>query len=352
VIKSHVARPEPVASPRFRWQTVVIVLLTAGLVWLFLASIDLAITWAAIKKADWIFVAAAVVVTLQMYALRARRWQVLLEPLGRTSFRSVFRMTVIGFAVTARVGDVLRPYLLARREGLNSAATFATVIVERLLDLTAVMVLFAVAIGFGGVDVGREIQMAGAAAAAIALAGLTLLFVLAGHPERLNRLTTVVVRRLPDRLARVVEHFLRTFAEGLKIMRSPSHLARAALWSVPIWLSIALAIALTVWAFGVTMSFVGSFLVVGYLTVAVAVPTPGGAGSFHILCQLALTQLFNAPENAAGGAAIVLHAVSLVPVTILGLFYLWQEGLSLGRLKHVKDEASVPQVDDATPARD
>jgi hypothetical protein len=109
---------------------------------------------------------------------------------------------------------------------------------------------------------------------------------------------------------------------------------------VPLWLSIATGIVFTTWAFGLTMSAFGSFLVVGYLTVGVAVPTPGAAGGFHYFYKLALTQLFAAPESAAGAAAIVLHLVTFVPVTILGLIYMWQDGLTLGQVKSVGAEAS------------
>ena len=56
---------------------------------------------------------------------RAVRWQYLLAPIGPTRFRTVFRTTVIGFAalalLPARAGDLLRPYLLARQEGLSRA---------------------------------------------------------------------------------------------------------------------------------------------------------------------------------------------------------------------------------------
>ncbi len=67
-------------------------------------------------------------------------------PIGRARFGPAFRATVIGFTATfllpGRVGEVLRPYLLARKEGFSAAATFATIVVERVLDLVAVLMLF------------------------------------------------------------------------------------------------------------------------------------------------------------------------------------------------------------------
>ena len=59
----------------------------------------------------------------------------------------------------------------------------------------------------------------------------------------------------------------------------------------------------------------------------------------HYTYLLALTQFFGAPREASAAAAMVLHAVSFVPVTILGLVFMWQDGLSLGRLKGMGAEA-------------
>jgi uncharacterized protein (TIRG00374 family) len=330
-------------SSSIPWHTILIALLTVGLVAVFLRSINLREAWRATLSAHPAWIAAAVAVTLQTYAVRAWRWQSLLAPIGGASFRTAFRTTVIGFAATfllpARIGEVLRPYLLARQERLNPAAAFATVIVERLLDLCTVLLLFALALVLADVQVGPEIETAGLAAAAISLTGLGALFVLAGHPERLGEWTGRLTRHLPERVATVARHLVQTFAEGLRVMRSPGHLAVAMAWSVPLWLSIALGILFVSWAFDLTISFVGSFLVVGYLAVGVAAPTPGATGGFHYMYLTAMTQFFGASADASGAAAVVLHLVSFVPVTLVGLFFMWQDGLTLGGLRKMKSQA-------------
>lgn len=333
---------EPSAS-RLPWRTIFVALLTIGLLWLFVSNIDLREVARHIRQARPLYIIAAVIVTMVTYGVRATRWRVLLTPIGRARYRTAFRTTVIGFAATfllpGRVGEVLRPFLLARTEGLNAMSTFATIIVERLLDMCTVLLLFDVAIAASGVEVGPEVRAAGIVAAIVSVIGLALLFLFAGHPERLGRWTTRLARRLPERFAEKAGRFVQTFAEGLKILRSPAHLALAIAWSVPLWVSIAFGIWLTSRAFDLTFSFVGSFLVMGYLLVGVSLPTPGGAGGFHTLYLLALTQIFGADPDVAGAAAIVLHAVSFVPVTLLGLFFMWQDGLTFGNLKGLRAEA-------------
>ena len=336
------------ARPRVPWHTILIVAATAGLLWLFFRNIDLRETWRAMTHARVSYLLAALAATVSTYVLRSIRWRALLRPIGNAPFRSTFRGTVIGFAtiflLPGRVGEVLRAYLVARELRFAFTATFATVIVERLLDVATVLLLFAISLPLVGVDVGPQVRAAGLVAGAGAVVALVMLFVMAGHPERLGRWASQLGKRLPHRLASALEHVVRTFAEGLAVMRRPTDLLAAVAWSLPVWLSIALGIWLTSHAFDLTLSFVGSFLVVGYLAVGVSAPTPGGAGGFHVMYKLALTQFFGADPSVAAAAAIILHAISFVPITFLGLFFMWRDGLTLGRLRTMKDEAKAAET--------
>src|SRR5262245_59458965 len=132
-------------QPRVR--NALIFLLTLGLLGIFLRSVDVSTVWAETQHARPMPLLVALAATLLTYIIRALRWQYLLAPIGSTHFSNAFRTTVIGFAASfllpARAGEVIRPYLLARRENLNATAAFATIILERLLDLITVLALFA-----------------------------------------------------------------------------------------------------------------------------------------------------------------------------------------------------------------
>ena len=142
------------------WHTLFVLLLTVTLLWLFMREIDLRRTWQHITEARPSWLAAAVLMTFVTYLLRARRWLALLAPLGKARFRTAFRTTVIGFTATyllpLRPGEVLRAYLLARQEGFPAPATFATVVVERALDLTVILLLFAASVPFVATDMMRD----------------------------------------------------------------------------------------------------------------------------------------------------------------------------------------------------
>lgn len=330
------------STKRIPWSGILIAGLTLLLLWLFVRNLNGEELRHAFARADLRLVGLAVLTTLQTYLIRAWRWQTMLRPLGHVHFGPAFRTTVIGFTATfllpARVGEVLRPYLLARQERLSFSAAFATIILERAFDLTAVLILFAVATPFLGIDVGAETRLAGQAAAVAAVVGLAALFVFAGHPERVGQWADRLGRWLPARLGATVSLFARKFAEGLAVMRRPQALVISLAWSLALWVSICVGIWLVSRAFGLTVPFTGSFLVVMYLVIGVSAPTPGGFGGFHVMYQLAVTTYFGATVDEAAAAAIVLHLVSFVPVAVLGLLFMWQDGLSLGRLKQLPAE--------------
>jgi uncharacterized protein (TIRG00374 family) len=327
-------------------RTALVALVAAVLLGLFLRHADLRQVWTEVERSRWDLVAFSLVITGVTYVLRAVRWQYLLAPIGAVRFSTAFRTTVIGFAATAllpaRAGEVLRPYLLARQERLSATAAFATIILERVLDTVMVLLLFGVFLvaadpRVGGADVqsfGR-LKAGGLFVAFASIAILAAMFVLAGHPAMLTRLERSIVRWLPERLAAKAGGLVHAFAEGLAIVRQPLRLAVVLAWSVPLWLSIALGIWAVSRAFHIDLPFLGSFLIMALLVIGVAVPTPGAVGGFHYFYRLGAVTFYGAPNERAVGAAIVLHAVSFVPVAVVGLIFLAQDGLSLasvGRL--------------------
>lgn len=331
---------------RSRLRVGFILVLTIGLLAFFLRNADLAAVWAEVRAADPGLLAAGTLLTLSTYLVRAARWQALLGPLGRVRFWTAFRTTIIGFAASvilpARAGEVLRPYLLARRERLSATAAFATVVIERLLDVTTVLLMLAVfLLAFDPGVALRDpatfgaVRGAGATAALAAVSGLVVLIVLAGHPDWLARGAERVERLLPARAAGGVEHLVRRFTQGLATVRQPRRLLTAFLLSIPLWLVIAAGIWLTARAFHMTVPYTGSFLIVAFLVVGVSVPTPGGIGGFHAAFQVAVTRFYGVANDRAVGAAIVLHALSFLPITLLGGAFMVHEGLSLARVREL-----------------
>src|SRR5262249_27233492 len=146
----------------------------------------------------------------------------------------------------ARAGDVLRPYLVARTERLSVASVFATVVMERALDLVAVLTLLA---SFVWLFDGRAllppeflapIELSAAIAVVTVIVLMLSMWTLATRPERIGHLAARSDRILPHRMAQALGRLATAFSEGCAVTREPRALAIAFVWSFPLWVSIAL----------------------------------------------------------------------------------------------------------------
>jgi uncharacterized protein (TIRG00374 family) len=168
---------------------------------------------------------------------------------------------------------------------------------------------------------------------------LVVMWVLATHPERIGRLAEALARVLPGQLSSRVGRLASTFSSGFAAARSAREFALAVIWSFAVWLAIAAQSWTVTIAFGIPMSFPGTFLLQSMLVIGVAVPTPGGVGSFHEAYRLGVTTFFGATGNQAVAAAIVTHLISFIPPVLGGILFMAQDGLSFGSLGALADSA-------------
>lgn len=328
-----------------RWQAFLLALLTVGLLFFFFRGTDFTELVRTVAGANLGLIAAAVAVTMLTYVVRALRWKYLLSAVGEPGWRNCFVTTVIGFMVNfivppGRLGELARPYLLARREGFSASSAFATVFLERVLDLITVILLVGFWLLAGSVPSGARseeaidgLKLGGLAAFLGAGTGLGLMYLFARHRGRSLELLDRLVVKLPARLARSSLRFFGAFADGLAVLEDRSNLTRAGALSLALWLNISLAFWLGARAFAIEFPFGATFLVVGFLTVGVALPTPGAVGGYHVMCALALTLLFGVDESGAKAAALVTHAIAFLPVSLLGLFFFTREGLTFREMR-------------------
>lgn len=335
-------------------RAIVVLTLLAGLLALFLHNVDLWRVAAHIVRARPHWLALSLLTMFVNLAIRAWRWQFLLEPLARITFVNAFRATAVGFAATsvlpARAGEVIRPYFLARtekhHERLTATGAFATIILERVLDIITVLLLLASFVFVFGRDHDMSdtvafaaVKWAGALAAMASIGALGVLFVLAGDPGRLGRAIARLDRVAPSAVAALVGKIAEKFALGLAAIRRPRRLLVALLLSVPLWLSICLGIWAMTEAFGLDVPFTGSFLLLAILVLGVTVPTPGAVGGFHEALRVGATVFFGASDDQAVAAAIVLHLFSIGPSLLLGLMFAARAGLSVTGMRRLADHA-------------
>lgn len=315
----------------------------------------------AVSHANLYLLGLAVLVISLAYFFRAARWGALLAPLCPASLRNLFIATTVGFGAVflfGRTGEVVRPVVLPMRDPkIRPSASFVTIMVERIYDMIAVVVLFAVNLLWF-----RPPENAGVAFGRVRMVGIVLLFVAAlgvfgltqfrkksqGAIDWIKR--TLERRRfIPARLTRAVVSILEQLASALRVLVDARELAVTVGWSAMVWLAIALANLLVFRAFGLHFGVTETIFVLGWSLVGSLVPTPGGAaGAFHAATAAGLILLGVAREKAAA-VSIVLHVVDFGPALIFGVYYIIRGDINLSRLRARTSSESVEHAVEDEP---
>jgi len=322
----------------------VLLLLTAALLWWFARSLNWWEVKANVSSANPLFLFLAVLCVIAGYGIRAFRWRALLAPVTPASLKELFATTTIGFGAVfllGRTGEIVRPTLLPLREHrVNPSASFVTIGLERICDMMAVAVVFAINLLWFPVPAGKTkedfwlFQKAGIIMIALVLTGITVLVLfrlwskgIIGWVEK--------VSFLPKRLRDVVVGILKSLAQALGVMSDAKEFAVIIGWTALLWIAIATATWLTLRAFHLPMGFTDSLFVMGWALVGSLVPTPGGAaGAFHGVTQRGL-EFLNVQSDQAAAIAIIMHLVFFAPALLVGLYYFLTSDISLSRLREI-----------------
>jgi uncharacterized protein (TIRG00374 family) len=317
--------------------------------WWFLQGVNLAAAIAEIRHARVSYLVAAVALSLAGFAHRIGRWRYLVAPFKWVRVRSLAAAVFIGWTVSAmlpgRLGEVARAVVLGRREGLRSSALLGTIVLERLLDALAVVLLLALSLAVGPAPLpdssGTSLMLAiraGALIVSAVLAGIAAALVAA---HRLRHWIKPALRSLADRppggLSQRGSSILESFASGMSgaLKDLPPGEPRSGLrrWvavhTIILWLMICGVHFLLLQGFGIQASVFRIPPLIFLISLGLSVPIPAGVGSYHKAVQLGLTGMLGVSNETATGYALVSHAVTLVPPVLIGALLLVREGLSL-----------------------
>jgi hypothetical protein len=323
---------------------IALLLLAALIIWLFGRRLDWQQVKLAVQKSDWRLIVIAIVIVLLAYLWRVIRWQALLRPLTPTSLREVWIATCVGFAAVltiGRAGEVVRPVALPMRDHrVRPAASFVTIMIERLYDTLTVVLMFALnllwfrpATGPADLTLLRFIGFAFLALLLVVVA--FLIWFRRGSNEVIGWLDARIKPRASSlqRLKRAALSTLEQLATALNVLADFRLLAITIFWSFVLWGSVVAANLLVCRAFGIPFRVSQVIFVLGWSMVGSVVPTPGGAaGAFHAATAAALI-LLGVGRDQAAAVAIVLHLVDFGPAAVFGLFYFLRGDVNMARLR-------------------
>jgi len=286
-----------------------------------------------LAHANYWFLLPALVAYFAGVWLRAVRWRALLRPVAPLSVSRLFPIVVIGYmandVLPARLGELVRAYVLGEQEGVPKTTTLATIVVERMFDGIALLLI----VGAVALTAPAAAQVAGLfrLAAVLFVGALLVLFLIGTSPSRAIGLIGWLERRIPRFEGRVTP-LAERFLQGLEVLQNGPLAAQVVVLSLAAWLCEATMYTVLALGFGLDLGFPAYLLTTAIANLGAMVPAaPGYVGTFDV-GALASLRLFGADSGPAGAFVLVLHLALLGPVTLLGFYYLWRSNLSLRSL--------------------
>lgn len=318
-----------------------LVISAAFLFWA-LQGLKLELFWQQVQQANYWWLIPSVAVYFVGVWVRTWRWHYMLRPLKVIDLKKLFPVVCIGYAgnniYPARAGEVLRAYILKQQEGVSVSANLATVVVERIFDglVMLAFVIFALPFAnFGSTYNNYVLLFSGLFGGALAI-----FLLMAARPDWINRLLELFLSLLvPTRFHEKIHDVVSRFLSGLASLRSGRDVLMIFITSIFIWLLETLKYWFIMQAFPFDVSFAVLMLMNGIVNLATTLPAaPGYIGTFDGP-GIAVLRAFGVEQSVATGYTLVLHVALWLPITLLGLFYLWQTRLDVGQVQQEMEVA-------------
>jgi len=307
---------------------------------LVVRGLDPARFWENLRQADYQWFLPASVFLVMSYALRAFRWRLLLD--GQVGSLRAFSVINVGYLLNNvlpfRLSDVARAYLISRGTPVGGARGLSSVVVERVTDVLAVVILLAGVLAFalppalagvGGGALASQIVGAGLTMTVAALAAFTLLTVAAVRPTLPLRAVTWGLRRVPRLSEQRITGLVSQLLDGLSALSDWRRMLALFAWTAAIWGVSVLADWAVARAFVAEADVALGAFILALTGLGVSLPSsPGQWGVFEAAAVLAL-QAFTVPQESAVAVALTLHALGTVLSSALGALFLLREGESL-----------------------
>ena len=299
-------------------------LIVGVFVWLAVRTIDLELTWQALREAEAVWVVPSLALLALSAPLRALRWWAVFAPGRRPPLKAATKALLIGLFFNSilpfRAGEAARLVYLARRTGVSRAETLATIAVERVFDVLALVLILFVSLPFL-----PEVTWLQAAVWLALVLGVGLglaVGVLFVFGDRALRALLWPLRWLPFLSVERLEWAPRNLGSGLAALRSLEVAGAGAVLTILSWLVLATSTWALMPAFDLDLGFEAASLVLVAVGLAMIVPSPPAAlGVFEGAVVVALVA-FDVDASVALSYALVLHAVNFVPYLAAGLLVL------------------------------
>jgi uncharacterized protein (TIRG00374 family) len=286
----------------------------------------------ALRGADYAWFAPAIVLYLVSVWVRSVRYRFLVKDLADLSSWKLFPVLCIAFMANnllpARAGELVRAYVMGEKYHVSKVSALGTVVVERLCDgLTLLLMLVGTVLVLGA---NATLRGLAALSFVIFVAALGVFAAIIVRPAQSRRLLYRLLHLLPDRFAALGRQLVDSLFDGMMALRHPETLAAVLICSPLAWGMEAVVFQMIGRAFGIQLNLGWFMMALAAGNLALTAPSSqGGIGPFEFFAKQVLV-FAGVTDSVAAAYTLAVHAVIIVPITLLGLVFLTTIHISLG----------------------
>ena len=295
-----------------------------------------------IKKVSLIGILLASIILLLSCFLRALRWKILIESFGNISTMQVFSATMVGYfgngVLAFRLGELLKAYSISLNSKVHISHAFGTVILERFLDLFIVVILGLfifpwIPIYYSNVKVIIYIFFM------ISIFVILLFFFKKKIKFFQFELANRILQKTKNNKFTI---YLKNVFEGLVSIKNINQFRNIILYSILLWVIYFICTLIILKSCGIELSLINTIILFVLGSLSLGIPAlPGSIGTYDAAVKYILIFMFGLKNQEALNYAIISHAVSYFPLTIVGFIFFIIGNTSLKNIKKLDKNENI-----------
>jgi glycosyltransferase 2 family protein len=333
----------------------IVLVALCALIWLQVRTwkkFDWAMFWSRTEHVNWLYILAGLAFTYLAYVLRAVRWRIFLKPVHKTTTARLLAPQFVGFAALAllgRAGEMIRPYIIAKKERLTFTSQMAVWGVERIFDMASFAIMLAVS--FFSPDLRTLSFYSRLREASFFLTGLIVVLIIGLVIVRLSgdRVANFLYARTKGFAPKLAHHLrekTRSFSHGLQTIQDIGSALQLVVVSLFMWVLIAFAYYAVTHAYPgelerLTMPF--EIVLMGSSMVGSMLQLPAVGGGSQLATISMLSAGFGIEHELAVSCGMMLWAVTFMSVIPTGLAIARHEHVSIRAVAEAEEQAAALQ---------
>lgn len=302
------------------------ILLAGVFLYLSLSGLDWQAFFLALRNVNYDYLPLMFLLGSFTYFMRALRWQVLLNTEKKIPSLNVFWANMAGYLgnniLPARAGELIRAMYVGRQNEVNVTFALATGLVERFVDVIALIVLGSISLTLSGV-LSAPMKNVLVTMSLIGVVGLITIILLPYFRNWINRFITALPL-LPAPVKEKLFGLLNQFLRGIEAVHNPKRIVSFVLYTAFIWIADGIGTVFLAYIFHLEISLIQSFLLLAALGLSSAIPsTPGYIGVYQFVAIMVLKPFGISSANALA-FILFLQMINLLVISLWGILAIWR----------------------------